>query len=63
MKVEIKDNGVVFCDKKECVAWMDGCTCCDDCPVEKMLEILDEYQQKLAQCLIELTGSQDEREG
>lgn len=56
MKIEISDEGVVFCEKIVCSAWMDSCTCCDNCPIDRMYENLVKYQQNLAREFAELRG-------
>ena len=36
MMVEVSEEGIVFCYKVTCDAWMESETCCDNCPIDKL---------------------------
>jgi len=44
MKVEVSEEGIVFCDKLPCSNWMQVSTCCEECPMDKASLRLLEFQ-------------------
>lgn len=48
MKVEISEEGIIFCDKIPCDGWRDMETTCNNCPMDKVFDALLAYQVSLA---------------
>lgn len=44
MKVEITEEGIVFCDQLPCSNWYTIDTVCPNCPLDKALDKLLQFQ-------------------
>ena len=46
MKVEVSEEGIVFCDSMPCWSWIESETTCENCPIDKLFFAVMKYQAK-----------------
>ena len=47
-KIEISEEGVVYCDGLTCCHWIEPDTTCKDCPVDKLFLSVNKYYAEKA---------------
>lgn len=43
MKVEVTEEGIVYCDGITCSNWLERKTTCENCPVDRLMMIIGNY--------------------
>lgn len=43
MKVEVSEEGIVFCDGLACSKWIECETTCENCPIDKLFLVVMKY--------------------
>lgn len=60
MKVEVSEEGIVFCDSLPCSNWVESETTCENCPIDKIFYAVMKYHEENAFKLNEkYYGSED----
>ena len=46
MKVEVSEEGIVFCNSFPCSTWIETETTCEGCPIDKLFLIATKHFSK-----------------
>lgn len=49
MKVEVSEEGIVFCDGLTCSIWIESETTCENCPIDKLFFAVMKYHAEKGQ--------------
>lgn len=52
MKVEVSEEGTVFCDGLTCSKWIESETTCENCPIDKIFFAVMKYHEEQGKQII-----------